>query len=263
MHTLQEAEGLCGPTLILCWKPALAAANPGDRILVGQGTYIPASVFLIDKDVTILGGHAGILPSGEIALDPFARDISGTPSILSGDDALSAFIVIDGVSEDGRLDGFTIEGGRSPDLPSGASFAPAGAMTIVDSSIDIVRCTFHNNSSGSGTASGRGGAVSVSGQFDDDDLLTKSAARFINCTFHDNVASSGGAIAMLERGDLVNDEPTFVKFVNCLIYDNRTVKNVISAVSAEGSGGAVFIYEGAEVDIVNCTIKSKKGIGGP
>jgi len=87
-------DSATGASTGLTWADAhtnlaagLAAAEPGDEIRIGQGTYRPAepdgdrnATFEILESITLVGGYAGVG-----AVDPDANDPAAFPTILSGD----------------------------------------------------------------------------------------------------------------------------------------------------------------------------------
>jgi hypothetical protein len=102
-------------------QTAITTAVSGDEIHVAQGTYKPTmdtdrtKNFALKNDVSILGGYAG---AG--ATDPDARDVTGTPSVLSGDigggstaDNSYHVVVGNGTNSTAVLDGFTITAGNA------------------------------------------------------------------------------------------------------------------------------------------------------
>ncbi|MFI5380833.1 MAG: choice-of-anchor Q domain-containing protein, partial [Tepidisphaerales bacterium] len=103
-------------------QAALAAATVGQTILVGQGTYKPTTTndrsasFVLRSGVAIYGGFAGVGSA-----DPYARNVHGYSSILSGDirvvgtnsDNSYHVVVGSGTDSSAVLDGFTITGGNA------------------------------------------------------------------------------------------------------------------------------------------------------
>jgi len=281
--------------------------EPGDIILVGQGTYKPVNASPWDQDISffidanlngiqILGGFAGWDPvTGELAADPDANNPYVFLTILTGDlddddsdftadpdnwfDSTrddNSFTVIrfrdvSAVGPPTRLDGFIIEGARSKgalddDPHIGGSGDPefvgtrGGGIHIFNSNVVITRCTIRFNSAGDPNdspsyagVSGLGGGAAAMGATSGTGRA--GFTRFINCIFHDNVASTGGAVAVLERLDDQNDDPTQVELVNCLLHDNRALANAdLEPAPIEGGAGGIFITTEANVKVVNCTL---------
>lgn len=64
------------------------AQNPGDKIWVAQGTYLPGTdredSFVMRTGVEVWGGYAGAF-TGDPGQDPDERDVAAFETILSGD----------------------------------------------------------------------------------------------------------------------------------------------------------------------------------
>lgn len=274
---------------------ALATAGPSDTIWVASGTYKPNDLsgtlvrnqwFVLVDQVVVQGGYAGLDYVALGAASPNSRDIQAYATILSGDllgndtdfeldpdnwfdasrdDNAFSVVFVQDAQAGTRLDGFFIEGGRAND-PGTANFSIAsrgGGIYCVNSAAEIVNCTFRYNSAGeplpegepSGGMTGIGGGAAVTGgqtAFGSDGFT-----RFIDCVFHDNLSSRGGGLAVEEK-PAANDPISQVEILNSLFYDNRALINKDpSPESAEGSGGAIFVTEEANVEIINCTFSNK------
>ncbi|MCH7604133.1 MAG: hypothetical protein IIB54_15350, partial [Planctomycetes bacterium] len=250
-----DGSGFDWPNAMPSLTAALAMAQGGDTIRVGQGTYHPdpGQSFVINFDlnqIKLIGGHAGWLPNGTLAPDPFQRDVQNFQTILSGDlenpvddpfvndldylrnakliDNADIVVMVQDVLRGTRIEGFFIERGAM-NSPTGT--LRGGGMYIVDSAMDVVNCTFRYNTAGipfqipeipgetdPGTTSDGGGAAVLGGQMISEGVYDYT--RFINCTFHDNIAGRGGALALVD-GSL---EVAKVKMINCRFYDNRVIE---------------------------------------
>ncbi len=208
-----------------------AQSSGAAEVRVAQGTHRPdeSSVapngngsrttrFKLLPNVAICGGFAGLQ-----GRDPDARDIDGTPTILSGDllgndsgapatMGDNSFTIIDGggVDANARIDGFLVTGAN------GAASMVGGGMTITTGTgPTVVRCHFYAN------RSGKGGGVGV------DNAQINS--HFDRCRFTANVATTqGGAMMVLPGAD--------IWFENCIFTGN----------SAESFGAlaAISLVEG-------------------
>jgi hypothetical protein len=96
---------------------AVRAANDGDTIAVAHGRYDEGNIDLRHKTLTLLGGFAHGAHGG-VGRDFATRDWRATPSTVVGSrdtndykrDPAAVFLLAD--SAGGRIDGFTITGGR-------------------------------------------------------------------------------------------------------------------------------------------------------
>ncbi|MFI5379487.1 MAG: choice-of-anchor Q domain-containing protein, partial [Tepidisphaerales bacterium] len=136
-------------------KTALGQAVAGRGIAVAAGTYKPTTTtdrnatFQLKNGVSVFGGYAGYG-----AANPYARDCTLYPSILSGDIGTinlktdNSYHVVTGSGTDATaiLDGFAISGGYANDSGSGM-YNSAGSPTINN-------CIFKDN-----TASANGGGM--------------------------------------------------------------------------------------------------------
>src|SRR5688572_20158873 len=176
-------DGLTWSNAFASLQQALAAAQAGDEVRVGQGTYKPTTgtnatvSFVLKNNVRVVGGYAG---SGHAAA-PDTRNDAAYATILSGDigaagvitDNSHHVVVGSGTNATAVLDGFTITGGFA------AQEANGGGMYNVAGSPTVQFCTFVNNRA----EFGDGGAV-----FNYQD----SIPAFYHCVFADNFAYDGG-----------------------------------------------------------------------
>ncbi len=228
-------------------QDALAAAAPGDKIKVAEGTYKPdmggdqtpgdqAATFSLIDDVVIEGGYGGF---GEP--DPDARDIEGYETILSGDlqgndgpnftnNADNSHHVVRAVISGGGavLDGFTVTAGNAVGVaPSGQG----GGIYIGNGSPVLINCTFIRNKAV------RGGAASNSNSSADD-------PSFISCKFIGNLADGPGG-AMESQGG----QPSLT---SCVISGNVST----------GSGGGLFNMGQSDAVMTNCTLSGNSAVNG-
>lgn len=264
---------------------ALAAAAAGDEIRVAKGTYKPTTgidrnvSFVLPSGVLLLGGFAGLG-----AADPDARDITGNPTILSGNigavgSADNSWHVLrtNDVARGTLVEGFLIRDGFANSGAGGDTFATRGAGVLNLGGAPTFRlCTISHNTSTSGGAGvhstgspsfeqctftlniddsindGDGGAIFQSG----------GALTVIGCSFTKNEGdSSGGAIAakdsvVLVEDSVVNDHPNGGFSGAGLDLDDCqstlasvVVTNNFAGGSGGDSGGGAGIYGGTLVAI--------------
>src|SRR5262245_6468208 len=152
--------------------PALAAAQAGDQVWVGQGAYTPAAggldpdaTFLLPGGVGVYGGFAG----NELTLaqrDPASHLVMLSGDLL-GDDALGeshwvdnshSLLLASGTGPGTVLDGFVIRGGHGDPF---ASLLPGG-LRVQGGSITLRACAFVQNSGATGALlSGQDGTTVV------------------------------------------------------------------------------------------------------
>lgn len=224
------------PTL----QKAVMAAEDGETILVGPGTYI-GSVDLLGKSLTLIGEEG---PEKTI-LDGEDQEISVLVIVGEGKEELSIV----------TIEGFTITRGQGTvidklrrggairahhvDLSiNGCVFtanhdAHRGAAVYAESSMIKVNSTlFADNKT---IASGFGGGVYV----------IDSELEIADSSFIDNRALRGGGLAAVNASGQVN---------NCDFHENR-------ASSFGGGGGGGIFTEDSAVTISQCTFIENKAIG--
>lgn len=217
-------------------QTAYTASVSGDEVWVAAGTYLPgnttSSTFSLKMNVAMYGGFSGneIVRSG-------VRDASIT--ILSGDvDSDSTWSagdiehIVDATESDTSsiLDGFTLEGGNSPNNWGGAitcynsgvnpggvsvnncilnrNYAKFGGAVYNQANaiayMDFTNCIFSNNE-----CSNYGGAIQNE---------TAGYMNIINCTFYNNSAGSGA--------NVINDNTNKTSIFNSIIWDNNGTANM-------------------------------------
>jgi hypothetical protein len=226
-----------------------------EQIWVAEGIYYPAYVpdsisnstagnlpasrdrsFAMVKDVKIYGGFPrDANTANNSALS--SRDWKAYPTILSGDigaagnsnDNVYHTVVASGYLGSALLDGFTVSGGYSGDLPTG--------------SIDVGGISFPRD---------RGAGISLNGSM-----------RFANLIVKDDTARYGGGIYL--DGDA---SPNASSFVNILVTGNRasmygggvystgattTFTNITVVNNGAGDGGGVY-HNGGVLNIRNTVV---------
>ncbi len=226
---------------------ALVVATAGKTIWVAQGTYVPigcapscgagdrSATFNLIEGVTILGGYAGFG-----APIPNARDITGNPTILTGDllgddvglanNADNALHVVTAIGVDATavIDGVTIRAGHA----NGTGDDKRGAgMFVSASTVTISDCTFSGNHTvrlADGTAHG-GGMYTIA-----------SAPTLDNCVFSGNTSNAGGGMFIDGKSGTISATIT-----NSIFIDN-TVQPVTMSF-----GGGVYVARSAP-EFRNC-----------
>ncbi|HRX87232.1 MAG TPA: right-handed parallel beta-helix repeat-containing protein, partial [Phycisphaerae bacterium] len=243
-------------------QDALAQADgcQVSEVWVAAGTYFPgtdpADTFRLRSGVALYGGFAG----WEDAVAQ--RDIAANETILSGDISASGQDALHVVTADGQasatavLDGFTITGGRTTETGAGG-----GGLFIRYCSPTIRNCRFTDNQAY--LPGGEGGAV----------YLQQAWPWFTACEFIGNSAFEGGAI-FARQSDLILDRSQFLENSAkgsgggiCLVTSASTISNSFfgsnGAVSIDGGGGAVGVFEGSDALIYNSVFTDNSaGFGG-
>ncbi|MDO9695535.1 MAG: right-handed parallel beta-helix repeat-containing protein [Candidatus Latescibacteria bacterium] len=225
---------------------AIAAAVPGDLILVGPGRYTHANQ----------GG--GMSPLGMVF---FARDVAGiTLASRDGPQAtildaehLGRVLFIQAYNEGVVVDGFTITNGVSP--AADGDYPMAGGLTFHLVNCTIRNCIFTGNSGGQGGAIYYGG---LGHPVIEDCLITGNTSTLFGggvylvncegpvvrrCTITGNTtAGGGGGLAAVS---------VILQLEDCLIANNHA--------DARGGGLAVYGYSNFEdppvpTVVTNCTI---------
>ena len=230
-------------------QDALMAAQPGDRIHVGAGTYYPdrnaanpngtgdrKATFQLKPRVTLLGSFAGFgagNPNERVAPGTFPKT-----SILSGDlmqndgpnfanrtDNSIHVVngtggVIQGTQATG-LDGFQVSGGNA----NGAVVTQqrGGGYYMENGDVIMVACEFKDNQ-----ATGGGGAGYVSG----------GRFRGVLCRFNLNQAQSNGGAMFLENASST-----------VILEDNSRCENNRAA-----AGGALFAGAASRLEVIDSTL---------
>ncbi len=239
-----QNDGTSWQDAYLDLQSALAAANPGEAIWVGAGTYSPGSVrastFWLIDDVSIFGGFSGTEVPG--VFDLTERDFTANETTLTGvinTTATRAYHVVtaSGTARTAILDGFTITSGLADGISTTLQDV-GGGLLVVAGAPTIRHCVFLAN-----RASSKGGGVH----------LTFASPLFVSCRFIQNettvtqaTANFGGSV--YSEGDiLANGPPTLV---NCLFVGNR------AGVGSGGSGGAIYATPGNRPTLINCSLSA-------
>lgn len=213
-----EADGLSWANSTTL-SNALAKATEGDVIYVGAGTYVPDTfisgqvatenddktitvaddvttatgdaqkAFIIDKNVTVLGGYP--VAGGNIC-NPVTNK-----TVLSGNDITNHVVLVSAPKSTGKsvkMSGFTISGASSNKTDDAGKWQInetllddySGAMAVVGTSLSLKDMTFTGNNTVNASAIyGANSTVSIK-----------------NCSFTDNTASGNGTVWFADGSEL-------------------------------------------------------------
>ncbi len=200
---------------------------------------------------TLAGNQSYV--AGAVEVDGAGIDIADTVFALNSADFTGAMELFDAQA--------TISNCQFDSNMSGAEagFGQGGALTLTsESSAEIAGTEFVGNEAGFG-----GGAVGV---------FAGSTATMEACTLRDNAAWYGGGI-WSDDADVVVANTRFLRnegafggggahssfagthaYLNCVFTGNR---------SPEGAGGGLWNYDGADAQLVNCTLAGNTAGFGP
>lgn len=161
------------PTTQPTIQAAIAAAVPGDTVLVLPGTYVE-NLDLLGKAITVR-----------------SRDGAAVTTI-DGNQAGSVVTFANGEPDTCVLEGFTITNGRGITTAGNGARATAGGIQCTNASPTIRRSVVTGNQGGAGSnlvspfsVAGFGGAGGIQAD--------SSALRLLDCDVHGNVGGPGGA----------------------------------------------------------------------
>lgn len=227
---------------------ALNAAQSGDYVLVGCGTYR-------ERNLRIKNGVS--LWSATLQPDCTVIDAQGRGRVLVFDQCDSTTAVV----------GLTLRGGYTAN--------DGGAVLCRNASPRLTRCRLENNHAR------HGGAVAASGirgPILEDCVLVDNAAtetgggvgwqasgasRISRCRFQNNLAMHGGAVAMLSDGDLLLEASTLSNNtaggLGGAIWSargNLELRDCVLAGNDGGLGGSAMACRGTRPRLVGCTLVS-------
>jgi hypothetical protein len=252
----------------------------GDTILVAQGTYTfdpaqtpcfefgttPAVVCIHGKNLTLLGGYSGT--------DWSVPDPVRYPVIIDGQQANRGVLAWNAASL--RLEGFTIQNGRSQGATSGSdlsTFAYGGGVRVIEMDLTLRNMVFRNNQAvGGDTAqayggSGIGGGLAVSNA---DPTAINVALE--NITYDGNRAT-GGRGAQL-GGTAIGGGMHFTGLINVSGDDLTFTNNVAAGGPTNGSGyisgrgygdaqgGGASFYMGPQATFQHVVATGNQALGG-
>ncbi len=210
-------------------------ASGVEQVWVAAGTYKPTTgtdrtiSFSMRNGVSILGGFPA---SGTPALSD--RQPQKYSSVLSGEIGSpepgdNSYHIIhnaeNGLDATAILNGFTITGGNANgNVVNRETDSWGGGMLNLNSSPQIINCSFIGNSAGNG-----GGIYNLD-----------NSSQIVNCSFIGNSASvQGGGIINLRSS------PTLI---NCLLVLNQA--NIV--------GGAIYNFSDSTPQLINCTLSQNR-----
>lgn len=207
-----------------------------DIIYISEGTYILAQTITLKKVISIYGGFSGT----EQSIND--RNISSSPTILSGNNARQVLAI----TANANLDGLIITKGKG-DFGGGISISAASPV--------ITNCLITEN-----TASLNGGGFYISGQ---------SSPVITNCSITSNTSSSSG-------GGFDVSGRTTLELTNCSITNNSAKSDgggfsvsgnatlnftncTVTANSAISKGAGIYqthslVTSLCTINVRNCTI---------
>ena len=213
-------------------QEAIDAANAGDTVLVGSGTYYECNIFM-KSGITLLG------ETGEA--EGVVIDAEGGGRVMYGED-LSAGTTIKGI---------TFTNGAIDLMMNGAG------IYLANSSPEIVNCDFISN-----TAQGHGAGMQC---------IFFSSPHIVNCNFTGNdVMGHGGGISCMYESNPTIEDCTFTGnetrchggAISCVSGSAPTITDCLfSGNSAMGEGGAISVVSGSSPAITNCRFDSNSTMG--
>ncbi len=203
---------------------AIAAANPGDRLLIEGGVTFNENV-VITKNMTLEGGYNGC---GSGSSDPTTVDGGGADSVVETSNSvvtLRNLRITEGNASFGG--GVNVLGSSRVTLDSADVFgnqATYGGGVYISGSSAL---TLTNDSDiANNTAASNGGGARVWGRF---------AGYGNDSEIYDNSAPDGGGFSAQEGALYLN---------NVRVYRNQ-------ATGVEGKGGGIHVYDGGIVTLTN------------
>ncbi|MBK9014050.1 MAG: hypothetical protein IPM82_08145 [Saprospiraceae bacterium] len=210
-------------------QSALAIAEEGDQIWVAEGTYLPGSdptsTFLIDKNLKLYGGFAGMecnLSERDIVLHPtiLSGDLNGDDVddnfvMNRGDNVMTVVTINSNISNETVIDGFTIRNGHADGVITTNSEQNGGGVYSTGSP-RLKSCILKQNYAILG-----GGALGQNAN-------TGQGLSLENCVFEKNRANSGGGARVITTNFLID---------NCTFQQNESFDGTFQA--NEGGLGIV------------------------
>ena len=224
-----EADGLSWTTSTTL-DNALGMAEDGDVIHVAAGTYKPQVAlkyagdqldgfksFLIDKNITIIGGYPEVPSEGAVA------DASTNKTVLDGDSKAYHTLVVAAPVVAGKtvvLKGLVVKGGNAANSNAVVTLnsntlngGQGGGIAFLGTNAELSDVTVSNNSAG--------GAAGI--------FTAASKVKMTNCTIAENTVTGGnaGGAQFSSGSDIVMD--------GCTITKNTAV-----------NAGGLYLYAAAE-----------------
>jgi hypothetical protein len=241
-------------------QDALAAALPGDELLVCAGVYTPGppddavSSFVLRNNVALYGGFFGYETARE------QRDWSMYASVLSGDvgrddvygnpwyqgwniHTANSGHVVDGSGVDGTaiLDGFLITAGHTGPVgtPAGDPLMYGSGLYLINGSPTVRNCTFSRNLA----AFAAGGAI----------YCYNSAPSIVHCRFVQNYVHLGNGAGIAVVGNAVPS------IADCTFAENRAVAD--GGNTGQGAGLSInFLTAPLSIAVERCLFEQNVAI---
>lgn len=233
-----QAADLHVPATHTTLADAIAAASPGDRVILAAGVHLACDVDLIGG-ITVVGDPAA--PASVVI------DAAGLGRVMRAE----------GLDSPVTLDGLTLTGGRA--AGDNAYEASGGALLINRAEVQLEHCRLIGNqaeSSGGGLRVAYGTVTllncDLSGNAATDggggmDVSYDATASALASTFDGNTAAWGGGVSVRSTSQLTLDQ--------CRLEENQ-----VSA--APGLGGGVAAYLGASVDLSRTVVADNQAMCG-
>lgn len=286
-----DAKGLTWETATTL-DNALKTALPGSVLHLAAGTYKPtvaqkymtgdgdAAVeapvqdefksFLIDKNISIIGGYPANAATGAVA------DAAANKTILDGDGKAYHTLVVAAEKVDGEkvvIEGITITGGNTSAnavgfLPcNGVNLAGqnAGGIALINSAVDLKNVTVTGNKAESFAGLYCAGCdINMTGcTIDKNDAITNVGGAYFTtdtrlvmdgCSISNNTA--GGIAGGLEL-HVPAEQGMEVEFKNTHIDNNKATGNAGGAYITDGSGKNLM-----KVSFTSCSFNGNSGVMG-
>lgn len=270
-----EADGLSWANATTL-SNALSKAKDGDVIYVGAGTYVPDTfisgkvvdaddnvaaevttatdpahkAFIVDKNVTILGGYPA---AGGSICDPAANQ-----TILSGNDVCNHVVLVVAPKVAGKtvkMSGFTVTKAASTDVEGGWQINETnlenytGAMAAVGTELSLSDMTFTGNKT-----------VNATGIYG-----ANSKVDIKNCSFTENTASANGTVWFTDGSELTfadseisnntaNNAAGLYLYLSAGAQMTANVSNVTITNNTATSRGAVYLRTATAGQTLNATL---------
>lgn len=254
-------------------------ANPGDTVLVSDGTYYEQINFL---------GKKPLMVASQFLMDGDSSHIATTiidGSQISDDDTASVVLFISGEDTTSVLYGFTITGGRGtldwyPTIAGGGIYARNSGLTL---SHNIITANSLDDGNLPGNLGVNGGGIMIDNSTNSWSIIENNEISYNSITSTD-IQCGGGGIAVLGNARIINNtiksnsctqnsaDPAFYNYAGGLFYqsymspttelvlqNNIIENNTLTGINGNGAGA--LLYE----SIISCTGNEFKGnkINGP
>ena len=202
-------------------EDAIAAAAPGDTVLVGSG---PLSIgFGLNKGVLLSGAWNPGFTTRNLATGKTVVDLTG-----------NLFIAVSGGGT-GGLDGFELRNGQGAAWSVPFAGFYGGAVSIVSSNGLIANCDIHSNEAIVGAGFGGGGGI----------FATNSTVTLIGNTITGNTATRGGGI--------------YLHGTSGSVIGNTIANNAVTAGTQTPRGAGIVIDGCTNLTLTNNNLNANTG----